>query len=133
MVLILQGLIGWESDFRPFKGSGDPNHGSRISGLDQGCLTFLSPIKCSNIHVSSHALVVNSVYQGNLTSPLCHKGSMGLDIECESFDDCAIMEKDAKIWETVKMYGTVTKTGFYGSQEAVVESDVTSISKGHED
>ena len=40
---------------------------------------------------------------------------MGLDIECESFDNCAIMEKDAEIWETVKMYGSVTKAGFYGS------------------
>ena len=121
------------SDFRPFKGSGDTNPGCRISGLDQGCLTLFPPIKCSNIHVCSHALVVNSVYQGNLTGSLCHQGSMGLDIGCESFDNCAVMEKDAKIWETVKMYGTVAKTGFYGSQEAVVESDVTSISKGHED
>ena len=40
---------------------------------------------------------------------------MGLDIECESFDDCAIMEKDAEICKTIKMYGTVRKAGFYGS------------------
>ena len=133
MVLILQSPIGWESDFRPFKGSRNPNLGCRISGLDQGCFSFLSPIKCSNIHVRSHALVVNSVYQGNLTSSLCHQGFMGLDIECESFDNCAIMEKYAKVWETVKMYRSVAKTGFYGSQEAVVEPNVTSISKGHED
>ena len=58
---------------------------------------------------------------------------MGLDIEGEGFDNCFVMEVDAEIWKTVKMDGSVTKTGFYGSQEAVVESDVTSISKGHED
>ena len=81
----------------------------------QGCLTLLPPIKCSNIHVSSHALVVYSVYQGYLTGSLHHEGSVGLDIQSEGFNDCTVMKTDAEIWKTIKMYRTIRKAGFYGT------------------
>ena len=37
-------------------------------------------VKCTDIHIGSHALVIHSVYQGYLTGSLHHEGSVGLDI-----------------------------------------------------
>ena len=40
---------------------------------------------------------------------------MGLDIQSEGFNNCAVMKTDAKIWKTIKMYRTIRKAGFYGT------------------
>ena len=44
-----------------------------------------------------------------------------------------VMKADCEIGETVKMDWSTTKAGFYGSLEAILESNVSSISKGHKD
>ena len=53
---------------------------TRASSLDEGRLTLPASVKCTNIHIGSHALIVYSVYQGYLTGSLHHEGSVGLDI-----------------------------------------------------
>ena len=58
---------------------------------------------------------------------------MGLDIQGKGFHDMEVMEMNSKIWETVKMNWSATKTGFYGAQKTVIKPYMTGVSKGHKD
>ena len=73
-----------------------------------------SLVKGLDIEVCPHALVIDSVYQGNLIGSLHHEGSMGLDIQGKGFHDMGIMKVNFKIGETVEMNWSTAKTDFYG-------------------
>ena len=68
-----------------------------------------------DLEICPHALVICSVYQGNLAGFLHHEGTMGLDIQGKGFHDMGVMKVNCKIGETVKMNRSTTKIGFYGS------------------
>ena len=68
-----------------------------------------------SIEVCPQALVIDLVYQGNLTGSLYHEGTMGLDIQGKGFHDMGVMEVNYKIGETVKMNWSTIETGFYGA------------------
>ena len=83
--------------------------------MNESSFSLSSFVKGLDIEVCPHALVINFVYQGNLTGSLYHKGTMGLDIQSKGFHDMGVMEVNCKIGETVKMNWSAAKTGFYGS------------------
>ena len=68
-----------------------------------------------DLEICPYALVIYSVYQGNLVGSLHREGTMGLDIQGKGFHDMGVMKVNCKIGETVKMNWSTTKTGFYGS------------------
>ena len=69
------------------KGFGYLDVESRICGLNESSFSQSPLVKGLDIEVCPHALVINSVYQGNLTGSLHHEGTMGLDIQGKGFHD----------------------------------------------
>ena len=83
--------------------------------MNESCFSCSPLVKGLGIEVCPQALVINSVYQGNLTGSLHHEGTMGLDIQSKGFHDMGVMEVNCEIGETVKMNWSATQTGFYGA------------------
>ena len=97
------------------KGFGYLDVGSGICGLNESCLSGSSFIKGLDIEVCPYALVIYSIYQGNLTGSLHHEGTMGLDIQGKGFHDMGVNEVNCKIGEIVEMNWSTAKTRFYGT------------------
>ena len=83
--------------------------------MNESCFSQSPLVKGLGIEVCPQALVIDLVYQGDLTGSLHHEGTMGLDIQGKGFHDMGVMEMNCKIRETVKMNWSAAKTGFYGA------------------
>ena len=83
--------------------------------MNESCFSQSPLVKGLGIKVCPQALVIDLVYQGDLTGSLHHEGTMGLNIQGKGFRDIGVMEMNCKIRETVKMNWSAAKTGFYGA------------------
>ena len=58
---------------------------------------------------------------------------MGFDVEGKDLQDVRVIKCYSEIGETIKVDWSVAQTGSHGSLEAIIKSNMTSVSKGHED